>query len=242
MHLLFIFDLSDRHRISSDNCSLDAWRQVIEKINSAIFTLYKELLSNIELYKKMDVEPLSRLLLIRNNLRSEYFFGLGSPTVTKMIEKLPNARLCRAYNFQYDMIIRIPRTILHSVLCKSLHCYALTIIFGEVINIIITDNREIKTELPVNPSGCARTEPYSKKNNDEKMEYMGAYGFQALHNKLVPSLAGRKINNSTREDYKHADTIKELPVGVLYRYVITTITFVHMLMTTTPKTNAPKVE
>lgn len=98
---------------------LDAWRQVIEKINSAIFNLYKELLSNIELYKKMDVEPLSRLLLIRNNLRSEYFFGLGSPTVTKMIEKLPNARLCRAYNFQYDMIIRIPRTILHSVLCKS---------------------------------------------------------------------------------------------------------------------------
>jgi len=50
------------------------------------------------------------------------------------------------------------------------------------------------------------------------MEYIGAYGFQALHNKLVPSLAGRKINNSSRED-KYTDTIKELPVGVLYRYI-----------------------
>lgn len=81
----------------------------------------------------MDVEPLSRLLLIRNNLRSEYFFGLGSPTVTKMIEKLPNARLCRAYNFQYDMIIRIPRTILHSVLCKSAPYSHLKTILGDSI-------------------------------------------------------------------------------------------------------------
>lgn len=119
MHTFFFFSLwSAIYWKLTPFFNKDAWRQVIEKINSAIFNLYKELLSNIELYKKMDVEPLSRLLLIRNNLRSEYFFGLGSPTVIKMIEKLPNARLCRAYNFQYDMIIRIPRTILHSVLCK----------------------------------------------------------------------------------------------------------------------------
>lgn len=77
---------------------------------------------------------------IRNHLPEDYYLGFGCPTVKKYIEQLPNARKCKFYRSQNDLIIRIPRAVVTEVLVP----------------------RELRPPLPKNLSGCVRTEGFAR--------------------------------------------------------------------------------
>jgi len=78
------------------------------------------LIVGIEVWKKV-VEEINRNRAdpshsIRNHLPEDYYLGFGCPTVKKYIEQLPNARKCKFYRSQNDLIIRIPRAVVTEVL------------------------------------------------------------------------------------------------------------------------------
>lgn len=155
----------------------DVWAKVVKKVNAMI-----------------SIEHTTSL--IKRNIGSEYFLGYGSVSIHKKIEKMPNVKFLHRYKSQFDMMIRIPASLIRGVLYDT-------------YNGIKESNYE--TELPINMKGCARAEVYVKQHSSEKIKYLDAYGHH-------PSVATTLMTKDRLEFLRHRENLsRDLPISILYR-------------------------
>lgn len=133
------------------------------------------------------------------NIGSDYLFGFGCSSIMKNIERLPNARSQKNFKFKYDMKIRIPLSLWRAALYN------------------LSSNNEnilLETEVPLNESGCARTEVFKKKSSSEKIKYADAYGF---HPSTAKYFMDKEQIDYLMKSKPIMDTKVDLPVQMMYR-------------------------
>jgi len=117
------------------------------------------------------------------------FFGLNHPTVVRMIEELPHVRACTGYQFDFDWVkIRIPK-----FLVQSLEGFV----------------EEPPPNLPVNASGCARTEPILSRA-DLHSQKRQLYRRSAIQN-------AQSVTQVTPEEHLQPKQANGLPIAMQYR-------------------------
>lgn len=99
---------------------------------------------------------------VRMSLPADIFFGAACPTIIRQLEKLPNIRLLtrapvEPYVPQHALSVRAPLQLVRAA--------------------VFTDNPDALQPLPENPSGCARTEPYTKLSARDKFAKCEQYGW-----------------------------------------------------------------
>jgi hypothetical protein len=99
---------------------------------------------------------------VRACLAGDIYFGFGCPTVMKYVERLPNLSLLTGapvepYLPQHALTLRFSSLMIRSVVFKG--------------------TPDVPLDIPENPSGCARSEPFSRLNARDKFSRGEQFGW-----------------------------------------------------------------
>jgi len=123
-------------------------------------------------------------------LASQYFFGFGLNPVQPLLEQLPNAERCSEYKFRYrqrthtgdsdgeggDVITseNALAELQQNGRPRAVHRAKQLLSWSDILL------KQNKRPVPANPSGCARTQPWSKAVSHEKVTVRLPYGAASL--------------------------------------------------------------